>query len=179
MRSSVNFVPMTRYSLFLLVITCLGLVRLSAQDINIHGTLKDHDSKGKLRNAMVIVFQDGKEMNRYNCNDSGIYNFLMPVGHEHTLRYSCKRYFSKIISIDSRDILDSLAEGGFEMKIDGTLLRKVKKVDARLFEEPIAIAKYDEEEGAFAFDFNYTEIRQAEIEAALGNVKNSKRRVKK
>jgi hypothetical protein len=142
-----------------------------AQNLHIHGHVRDSESRNALNAVRVVVEVEGNNVVTHKCDASGKYDFFLPLGEDYRIIYQRKRYFRKVVRMDTRNIPNSAAVGGFELKLDGTLKAKEKKVDPAIFEIPVAIASYSESEGSFMFDFPYTEKRLAEIEKAMSEAK--------
>jgi hypothetical protein len=157
---------------------CLWLLFRSAgaQDLHFYGQIRDYDTREFLTSARVVVEVNGKRFTSQNCNSSGKYDFVLPLGEDYWICYKRKRYFGKIVRIDTRNIPDSASAGGFDMKLDGTLIRRKKGVDPSVFEMPMAISSYSQTYDGFMFDFAYTESRQKEIEKVLSEARGRKGR---
>jgi hypothetical protein len=141
----------------------------SAQDIHLYGHIKDQQSMVVLRDIKVEIYANDKMSEQMDADSSGKYDFKVPLGAVYDIWFSRRGYFSKSIRIDARGIPDSLIESGFEMQLDGTLFRKVRRIDPKVFEPPMSIAVYSSEIDNFLFDWAYSAKRQEEIELAFKN----------
>ncbi len=142
----------------------LGFVSKAQQPIlSVLGVMKDDSTKKKLENCQLMIFKDGNQFDIINAGASAKYSIDLPLGCTYDFKFTQSGYIQKIIRVDTRNIPEEDAAGGFELTLDVSLLKMIPGYNLDLNKEPIGIARFDEELNDVIFDTAYIKIHQDAI----------------
>jgi hypothetical protein len=172
---------MYRGQLKYLMLTLISVLsfQMAAQELHLHGQLKDEKTKKKLEGVLVQIMKDGAIFDSYDAGSSGKYDFNLAIGFAYDIKFSKADYLPKVIRVDTRNIPEEDVGMGFDIAVDGTLFQMIEGFNTDILRDPMAIAKYDKNGDGFAFDFGYTEKKQKEIDAEFKRLEDLKNNLAK
>ncbi len=147
------------------MIVALGAVSAQTESLfQVSGTIKDEDSGRKLPGCVVVVFQDGTELDRLEGDNNAGYSIDLPPLHLYTFQFVRYGFTSKKVSLDVSDVPDTDAVDGFGFDLDMTLFKTIEGFDESILDTPIGMGTYDVETGNFNFDMEHTDRVKQRIE---------------
>jgi hypothetical protein len=147
------------------LIAALGAVSAQTESmLQVAGTIKDEDSGRKLPGCVVVVFQDGTELDRLEVDNNAGYSFELPLRHLYTFQFVRDGFTSKKVSLDVSDVPETDAVDGFGFDLDMTLFKTIEGFDESILDTPIGMGTYDVESGKFNFDMEHTDRVKQRIE---------------
>lgn len=136
-----------------------------AQDVNnlaVDATVKDMDG-GRLQNAMIVLIQDGAEVNKVSTGKNGRFDLYLDFGHEYIIEIKKSGYVSKRLSVNTHNVPEDEQAWGYEFGgfiID--LYRFLPGVDFSVFDKPVGKVYYDDVISNFQYDREYAKILKEE-----------------
>jgi hypothetical protein len=160
-----------RISLILFFLA-LGFVSLAQSPIlSVFGGMKDDSTKKKLENCQLMIFKDGNQFDIINAGVGGKYKTDLPLGFTYDFKFTQAGYIQEIIRVDTRNIPEEDAAGGFELQLDVNLLRMIPGYNLELNKEPIGKAEYDAEQNDIIFNLKYTKDKQKIIDDHIAQLR--------
>ena len=139
----------------------------SNETIKVDITVLESVSKILLENCKISVRKNNKPHTTLETNEIGQAEIDLPLNHKYLIEFSQKKYVSKTILIDTRNIPVVDQEGGFLLNLEMSLFHHKEGLDSRILSEPIGIAKYDSMRNSIEFDFDYTREILKKVDASL------------
>lgn len=136
-----------------------------AQDVNnlaVDATVKDMDG-GRLQNAMIILIQDGAEVNKVSTGKNGRFDLYLDFGHEYIIEIKKSGYVSKKLSVNTHNVPEDEQAWGYEFGgfiID--LYQFIPGIDFSVFDKPVGKVYYDDGISNFQYDREYAKILKEE-----------------
>jgi hypothetical protein len=147
------------------LIVALGAVSAQTESLfQVSGTIKDEDSGRKLPGCVVVVFQDGTELDRLEGDNNAGYSIELPPLHLYTFQFLRDGFMSKNVSLDVSDVPDTDAVDGFLFDLDMTLFKTIEGFDESILDTPIGMGTYDVESEKFTWDMEHTDRVKQRIE---------------
>jgi hypothetical protein len=166
----------------LMLLASITSMAQTAGVLEIYGMIKDESTKKKLEGAKVIVVKDGAQFDTYDPGSSGKYEISVPLGAIYDFKFVKQGYLTKIIRFDTKNIPAEDKSGGFQTDMDITLYVAPEGFSEDLTKEPFGIARFQAQENAIDFDFEYTEKQQqkyvAEFKRIEGGAKDDEKKKK-
>jgi Carboxypeptidase regulatory-like domain len=154
-----------KFKTFLLFsLALLVSFHMTAFDLLLQGKVTDAKSKKPIEGCHISITA-ADTLIEIITDKNGKYSIKLPLDKLYEVRYSAKKYFTKIVEMDMRNIPEEDKEGPFELVMDGTMVRFNKKIDAEIFAKPMARCKFEKASNSIEFDLIYTQKRVEEIAA--------------
>jgi tetratricopeptide (TPR) repeat protein len=153
-----------RSLLLFLFLTALSSVSIS-QDVNnlaVDATVKDMNG-GRLQNAVIILVQDGAEINKVSTGKNGRFDLYLDFGHEYIIEIKKSGYVSKKLSVNTHNVPEDEQAWGYEFGgfiID--LYQNLPGIDFSVFDKPVGKVYYDDAISNFQYDREYAKIIKEE-----------------
>lgn len=156
-------------------------LKSTAQDgiLDVHGTVKNDETRKNMDAVRVSVTQNGKEYDAYNTAGNGKYGFNLPLGHLYVLTFSTEGFVYKKIEINTKGIPPEDMAGGFKLNMDMTLFENIEGFDLKIMDKPLGKASFDPIRNSVEFDYDYTARMQKEIADELKRLKNMEKEMEK
>ncbi|MCI5059091.1 MAG: hypothetical protein MRY83_23465, partial [Flavobacteriales bacterium] len=127
---------------------------------------KIREGKEKLQNVKVSLLSDGEEIAQINTEKSGRFKYILPLQKDYFVVFSKPGYRSKYILVQATNIPEGDAAFGYEFGgLDVSLFKKVKGLNDKALDQPIAKIVYDTNQYKFIFDATYFEQIQEEMDS--------------
>jgi hypothetical protein len=152
-------------ALLLIFLALVLTPKSNAYDLLLMGKVKDAKNNKPIVGCDITILTNDT-LYELTTDKQGEYSIYLPLDRKYEVTYKAKKYFSKNIEIDTRNIPEEDKEGGFEMHLDGNMIRYKKKINADVFTKPMARCKYEAASQSLEFDMPYTQKRMEEIAAA-------------
>ncbi len=139
----------------------------------VSGTIKDDDSGRKLPGALVVVYQDGIELQRAELDKSASYSFELPLGFIYVLEYQRENFTTKKTQLDFSDIHDGDSNNTSTLTLfdlDMKLFKNIDGFDTSILDTPIGIGAYNADTKKFLFNMDHTERMMQRIENELNRL---------
>jgi hypothetical protein len=139
----------------------------------VSGTIKDDDSGRKLPGALVVVYQDGIELQRAELDKSASYSFELPLGFIYVLEYQRENFTTKKTQLDFSDIHDGDSNNDSTLTLhdlDMKLFKNIDGFDTSILDTPIGIGAYNADTKKFLFNMDHTERMMQRIENELNRL---------
>lgn len=148
----------------------IGTAQAQLPTFSLNGVVKSHDTHLLMPGTTVLakdtVEGNGLEFRSSTVTDRrGKYHIALPYNGVYAVEYQAQGHVTKRIIIDltgtkARDQTDGT---GVVLAID--LFPHFDQVDYAVFDEPIAVYRFDRKQKAFVWDDAYREERSDELEA--------------
>ncbi|MDA0732097.1 MAG: hypothetical protein O2852_04580 [Bacteroidetes bacterium] len=132
--------------------------------LQVSGTIKDEDSGRKLPGCEIVIFQDGVEFTRLECDKNAGYSIELPIRYSYTFQYERDGFVSKKVVLDVSEIPEGEAVGGFGFDLDMSLFKNIEGFDISILDTPIGMGMYDVNSGKFKFDLDHTDRMKLRID---------------
>ena len=166
--------------LLLALLFCLPSFAQDDEDfMHVYGTVKDYQSRRKMRDAVVTVTQDGKSFKSITTSANGKFEFFLPLDHKYVIKFGKDKYVSKNIEIDARNVPADIRRGGFSMNTDVDLFESIPDIDFSFLENPIGKASFYEETGDISWNYDYIESVKSKIDRLMKEYEKAKKEVDK
>ena len=132
--------------------------------LQVSGTIKDEDSGRKLPGCEIVIFQDGVEFTRLECDKNAGYSIELPIRYSYTFQYERDGFVSKKVVLDVSEIPEGDAVGVYGAELDVTLFKNIEGFDISILDTPIGIGMYDVNSGKVKFDLDHTDRMKLRID---------------
>lgn len=156
----------------ILILTSLAAMAQSGGVLEIYGMIKDESTKKKLEGTKVVIIKDGAQFDTYDPGASGKYEISVPLGSIYDFKFMKEGYLAKTIRFDTKNIPAEDKSGGFQTDMDITLFVAQEGFNMDLVKEPFGVARFNSQENAIDFDFDYTEKQMAKIQSEFKRLEN-------
>jgi len=131
---------------------------IAQDEANIFGTVATSEDRSVVISDVTIeVKKDGESFKLFSSDMVGQFDFNLELDFKYEIYFSKKEYVTKWVIIDTKNIPEEDKEGGFAAKIDMSLFKKRKNLDASILERPIGIMHYFFEENNLNWVMSHTE----------------------
>ena len=140
----------------------------TAQDkVEVYGKMKLE--KGSL-DGKVELFANGSRTSVRKVSGSGKFDFKLEYGNEYVISFSQEGYVTKKIAFNTNVPQDRQEFGFAPFEFQVTLFKQYEGVNFVVFNQPVAIIKYDEDIGELGYDTDYTKSMQQRLAAVQKEV---------
>ncbi len=108
-----------------ILIFCLAIAlsfKMSAYDLLFKGKMTDPKNNKPIVGCNITILTNDT-LYELTTDKQGEYSIHLPLDRKYEVTYNAKKYFIKTIEIDTQNIPEAHKEGGFEMRIDGNMIR--------------------------------------------------------
>tara|TARA_B110000444_G_scaffold200794_1_gene192402 strand:- start:622 stop:2502 length:1881 start_codon:yes stop_codon:yes gene_type:complete len=138
----------------------------------VSGTIKDDDSGRKLPGSIVVVYQDGSELQRSESENNASYSFELPLGFTYIFEYQRESFATKKMKLDFTHTPDDESVDGFGFDLDMTLFKTVDGFDTTILDTPMGVGAYNPDTKKFTFDMNHTDRMKLRIENEMNRLES-------
>ena len=138
----------------------------------VSGTIKDDDSGRKLPGSIVVVYQDGSELQRAEVDKNASYSFELPLGFTYIFEYQRESFATKKMELDFTHTPDDESVDGFGFDLDMTLFKAVNGFDTTILDTPMGEGAYNPDTKKFTFDMNHTDRMKLRIENEMNRLES-------
>lgn len=143
----------------------LGLAQSGS--LVVSGNLKHEETKQRLDNVTVAVFQGGEAFDEIDVDRNGKYFLDLPLRSDYVIEFRAEGMVSKRVAINSANTPEDELTDGFMFDLDMSLFDRMEGFDESIMETPIGIATFDERSGRIQFDLDHTNDMRRRIDDEL------------
>jgi hypothetical protein len=136
----------------------------------------DQVEKGPI-STQVVVYQDKDIYVAFFTDQSGLYEFYLPIGHQYEIWFGGGVYVSKKVAVDTKGV-PTKKKRPSELKLDMALFQAVDGYDFPMLKDAYVKVEYDEEYQALTPDLDYTEAISVDIDKLFRKIKKEKSKKK-
>lgn len=124
-------------------------------------------------NVQVVIYQNKEIYAAFYSNETGSYEFIVPVGFEYEISFGGATYVNKKIYVDARSIPQR--KSGYECNLDVGLFKPVTDIEFPTLNEAWVKVRYDAEYHQLIPDYEYTEERAMELDRQIKKARKAKK----
>lgn len=124
-------------------------------------------------NVQVVIYQNKEIYAAFYSNETGSYEFIVPVGFEYEISFGGATYVNKKIYVDARHVPNR--KSGYECNLDVGLFKPVTDIEFPTLNEAWVKVRYDAEYHQLVPDYDYTEERAMELDRQIKKARKAKK----
>jgi hypothetical protein len=142
----------------------LGSVFTHAQIVRINFKAVESGIGGKLNGVQVKLFCNDSLVDSSAVAGKGKSEYTLKPNYTYQLKFSKQGYEPKFVEVNTSDIPPKFKDKKFTIKIEMNLFQKMEGLEVDFLKtEPVGKSRFNIEEEAFRWDFEYSRLMRGKV----------------